>query len=706
MSTLALVLSAALAIVTDGKPNVRLEHDGSPQAQAAAELIQRHVVRIARTALPDQGTAAAVRFESSTFEGYRRRTVDGDLVIDGRYPLLAAYDILRDWGCRFDSDEPFVPQAATLTIAPKTWKHDRPLVLEAHRFDPAYPATGLSIRGIDNYKPEATDPPYELRVISTTFDDFLPVELFEQHPAYFAFRNGKRAARGNFALTNADARKEYIRRVREWLAAHPHVDVLGIWPEQTIVWCEESLAVGANHAYALLWREVAAALPDRRFEILASGPTLRPPQAGVPDNVEVRLVTTSLPDLNLLRPIASQPLNDVARAWEVRGAKVLLEIDGAPRRWCGLPWPCHEAVRGDARRFAGAILVHPRRDLAEIWHRPDARVAVNEEMAALIERARTVRSGGDPKDAALLWPAVEGVDPTSLGARMGAVERDLARARNATLPEAERRQALNAGWFGFRALVHDLGDEHGSTYRGLRLRDFREGFRLLLPQGATTRIGGAQVSETPDVVDIETAQLKLGIDQRTGLVTRVQRKVATGWGENLAGEDGRMFAVVALGSRIDRRAGWVRVRAGEDGGVRIELGGRLHRGGPRWSSVLTLDGSSARIGQTATVAATGGIAVGCQFGTQAFDEWVCPSYAREGRFEQPTKARQASFRLVPGAVLYARKAPRGTGLALRLPGGGVGAVVDGEQGTIISTSSGARLAVEWIVFNSNHELAH
>jgi len=702
LSAITLIL-AAVAVVTDGRPVARLEHDGSAGARAAVELIQRHVVRMAKTALPDKGAAHALRFVTSPFHGYRRRIVDGNIVIDGRYPLLAAYDVLRDWGCRFDGEVPFVPESTSLALEPKTWANDRPLGIEADRLDPSYPATALAVRGLENYRSTAGPPSYELRVASTTFDDFLPPDLLDQHPEFFALRNGKRVARGNFALTNAEARKHYIERMGVWLDAHPEVDVLGLWPEVTTVWCEESAALGHAEAYARLWRDAAHAFPKRRFEILATGLTLKPPQGRIPPNVQVRFRPGR--DASLLQPIATQSIAKFVRAWKLRGAEVLLEIDGSPATWCGLPWPCHDAVRGDAHAFAGAILVNPQRPLAELWHRPKARIAIDEEMAALLTRARTLRSWGDPRDTALLWPATEGAARTALGARMGEVERGVARAQRADVTTAERRESISAAWFGFRALVHDLGETNGRTYRRLRERDFRAALEALLPDGAETKVGSASVRETFDRVVVELPRLRLGIDRRTGLVTELRRRLSGKWSGNLAGDQGRMFAVVALGSRTDRVAGMVRVRAGAEGTIRIESGGRLHRGGPRWTSVLTLDGSSARIGQVATVDAKGGIAVGCQFGPNSFDEWICPAYAREGRFTRPKKSRQASFRLVPGAILYCRKAPRGIGLALRLPNGGIGAVVDGDESTIISTSTSARLVAEWIVFTHEQELA-
>ena len=233
----------------------------------------------------------------------------------------------------------------------------------------------------------------------------------------------------------------------------------------------------------------------------------------------------------------------------------------------------------------------------------------------------------------------------------------------------------------------------------------------LLPDGAEQRVGGATVRETFDRVMVENARLRIVIERRTGTVVELRRRLARAWSDNLAGDSGRMFAVVGLGSKIDRREGEVRVTALAKGGVRVELSGRLHRGGPKWRSELSFDDSSPRIRQEAFVSAagdgsvSGGVAVGCRFPPAVFDEWVCPTYARKGRFTHPDKPRQASFRLVPQSILYCRKAPRGIGVALRMPYGGVAAIVDDENSSILSTTTKSRIRVEWIVFTHEGELA-
>jgi len=105
------------------------------------------------------------------------------------------------------------------------------------------------------------------------------------------------------------------------------------------------------------------------------------------------------------------------------------------------------------------------------------------------------------------------------------------------------------------------------------------------------------------------------------------------------------------------------------------------------------------------VDATGGIATGCRFAPKAWDHWICPSYAREGKFEAPAEPRQASFYLVPAETVFVRRGARGIGLALRMPNGGTAAIIDGPDSSLLTTTRGARLTVEWILFAQTSELA-
>jgi hypothetical protein len=696
----ALLLAASLDVVVAGEARVHLETDGTPAARFAGDLLKRHAVLIAGTALPEQGGGAVLRFERDDTAGYAIHLRSSGAVVRGGDLVRAAYDILESWGCRFDGGEPVLPRKKDLRLETREWRPERVLYVE--KFDPSIPARGIAVRGLAAYRAEelarARELGYRVRVASTSFDDFLPPELFAKHPTWFAGRRGKREARGNFALQNGGARAAYLDRLGEWLRAHSEVDCVGIWPEVTTVWDEEALTHGAPESYALLWREAAARYPDRRFEILATGLTLKPPPGQVPGNVDVRLRAGR--DASGLQGVKGQALEEVVRAWEVRGARVVLEIDAAPDAWCGMPWPCHAAVRADARRFAAAVLRGGGHAHARIWRDPDTPLAATD--ADLSRRARGVRSWGHPADAADLF-----FDQRSgIAFRIGAVERLYRVAANEEHNLEERRSAAADAYLGYRAILAHLPRPDAETYRRYRARDYRRLLEGLLPDGSVEHnVGPARVREGFDSVEIETDRLRLGLDRRTATVVSVRFKQGKEWSANLAGERGRYFAVAALAVKTERTEGEVSVSSPETGRVRIDLQGRLSRGGPRWSSTLSYSNASGLVRQVAQVETPGGIVAGCRWKGPVYDRWVCPPYAREGRLNDPAEAPPRGFRLVPGTLLYCRDGERGAGLALRLPRGGVASLAQGEATTLLATGRGRRIEVDWIVFTHRAELA-
>jgi hypothetical protein len=531
-------------------------------------------------------------------------------------------------------------------------------------------------------------------VASTTFDDFLPPELFEAHPDWFALRDGKRVPRGNFALRNPEARAAYLDRLEGWLATHPEVAVVGLWPEVTTVWDEEALAAGAAESYALLYREAAARFPGRRFEILATGLTLRPPEGAVPPGVEVRFRPGT--DGSALQGIAGQEIDLVARAWEARGARLVLEIDAQPSSWCGMPWPCHDAIRENASRFGAAVLRGGTGVHARIWRDPGA-WSPGPPLASLLERARSVRSWGHPSDAADLF------DDASLAGRIGAIERLF---RVAARPEGDREErstALADAYLGFQAVVRDLPPHDGATYRLYRAREIRRLFEELLPQGVAYEVGPAKVREDLERIELETDRLRLVIDRGRAAVVGVQRKVGQEWSPDLAGGDGHYFGVVALETATERADGEVDVTSPDTGRLRVALSGRLQPGGPRWSSVLEISGASGKVRQEARVEVDGGLAVGCRWKGPVFDRWVCPAYVAEGRLPDDP-ARRATFHLVAGTLLYCRRGEEGPGLALRAAEGLTATLVPGESPMLVATGPGRRLRVDWILFTDPGEL--
>lgn len=678
----ALLLIAAVELVAGGEARLRVETDGSEAAKFAAEVLRKHVVLMTGVALPATGTLPPLRFQSTRREGYAVRPEGSGVVVEGRDLARAAYDLLEAWGCRFETEH--VPKREGLSIEAREWRPKRELWVERSEFDPSIAGTGVAIHGLASYLPErfrlAIRLGYPLRVCSESFDDFLPPSHFEEHPEWFALRQGERAARGNFALTNPAARSAYLDALGLWLEAHPEVAVTGIWPEVTTVWSEESLAIGAPAAYALLWREAAARFPGRKFEILATGLTLRPPEGRVPANVEVRLRPGR--EASGLQGIAGQEIEAVVRAWEVRGARVVLEIDAAPESWCGMPWPCHDAIRADAGRFGAAVLRGGGHLHARLWRFPDERRGD----LALLDRARGVASWGHPRDAAdLFFDESQG-----LAFRIAAVERLLRIAEKDSDPVAAADVFL-----GYRAILGSLEPRAARAYRRFRQRDVRRMTERLLPGGAERRLGPALLRETFDRVEVETDLLRLVVDRDQAAVISLQRKTRGAWGPSLCAA---AFDVVALKVRAERAGGSVELSSPGAGLLRIDLRGKLRPGGPAWRSRLDLKSGSGIVQQTSEVECAGGIAVGCVWKESGspFDRWVCPPHAMEGR-----SAEKAPTLPIPaGGLVYLRDGEEGLGLAARLTHGGSVTL----KGGVVATRPGKTIMVDWIVFSLTSEL--
>jgi hypothetical protein len=678
----SILLVAALEIVSAGRPRARIEADESAAARHAADLVRRYVVLISGVALPRAGALPPLRFESDRRPGYVIEVGTTAAVVRGKDPVRGAYDLLARWGCRFHPET--VPKRKDLAVEPAEWRPTRRLWIEAEQFDPALPAHGLAWHGLGTYRPgrfaQARALGYSVRVASESFDDFLPVRHFELHPEWFALRSGKREARGNFALTNAEARRAYLDALAGWLQAHAEADVVGIWPEVTSVWCEESVAFGPAEAYALLWREAAARFPDRRFEILATGLTLRPPAGRVPDNVEVRLRPGR--DASGLQGVAGQALGVVAKAWEARGATVVLEIDAAPESWCGLPWPCHDAVRANADRFVAAVLRGGGPVHARLWRDP----ATRRGPEALLDRAARVSSWGHPRDAGKLFFEPE----QGIAFRIGATERllDIAmRDRDAL--------AANDVWTNYVGVLSDLPPDRARIYKRYRARDMRRMLNELLPKGATRTVGPASVTESFEQIVIETDTLRLVIDRAQAAVVSLKRRARDNWGPELCGS---AFDVVALDVKAARAEGVVDLSSPATGRLRIDLRGQLRPGGPGWRSRLDLRSGSALIKQAAEVSARGPIALGCTFDKTVFDRWVCPPYAAEGPLTGPAR----SLPLPPRTLLYLlRRGELRAGLAVRLPRGG--RVTPMDEGLVV-TGPARAMQAEWIVFLDQGEL--
>jgi len=695
----ALLLLAAIELVQGGLAVLRLEHDGDAVAVRAASILRHHVTLITGAALPETGAGPALRFERTTAPGYAIRPDGSGAVVAGRDLVRAAYDLLETWGCDFVGPAPRLPRRTDLQVAPGEWRPARTLTWEDSEPLPHLPIDGVSVRGPDSYDrqrdplvTEAARHGWRLRVVSPGFDPFLPAARAEEHPDWFALRGGRREARGNFCLSNRAARAACLDGVAAWWEAHPEVESLGLWPEATVVWCEcgTCAALGPEEAYALLWRAAAERFAPRSIEILASGATLRPPSGRIPQGIEVRLAPGR--DGCGLHGVldATCPRNQeaIVAAWRARGARLLLEIDASPAPWCGLPWPCLDAIRASAPHFSSGVVRGGGALHARAWRDPQRDPGMDSADAALHERARDLHSWGDARDAAALFAG-------DAGGAAGAV----ARAERA-LAAGDAAAALFAYHDALRILP-DAGAKGFARYRGA---EFRRVVEAQLPQGASREIGPARVRETFDRLVIETRLLRLVVDRREARVVGVARRIAGEWSADFAGEGGVFFSVAALGTPADRREGRVSLTSPAEGRLLLELRGLSPDGEQVWSPRLEFGGASPLIVQRARVEEAGGLAAGCRWKGGGLDHWICPPHAAEGRIER--KGRRSVFPLPAGTLFYCRAGERGAGLAARLPRGGLASLDDAEQTTLALTHLGREAEIEWIVLAGQADLGH
>jgi hypothetical protein len=289
---------------------------------------------------------------------------------------------------------------------------------------------------------------------------------------------------------------------------------------------------------------------------------------------------------------------------------------------------------------------------------------------------------------------------------VGAVERLYRIAADEAGDAEARRSAAADLLLGYLAVRRELAGAARASYDRHRGRAYGALVAALLPEGVERTAGPARVRETPERVEVETDRLWLGIDRRSASVVSLKRKLARGFGDDLAGGEGAFFAVVALAERTDRIEGEVTVEEHGDA-ARIELTGRLRPGGPRWRSTLDLSGGSATVRQVASVEVDGGLASGCAWKGKVFDRWVCPPYAAEGLLEGEGSGEPPKNLALPeGTFLYCRAGERGVGLAARLPDGGIVSLLARDVTTLVAGHPASRsLRIDWVVFTDNAELA-
>ena len=200
-----------------------------------------------------QAQAAALKLTPGKVEQVAVRTLGGRLYLAGNQPrgaLYAVYSFLqRDLGVRWlwpGPDGEFI-------LARERWA----LPELSYNHTPAYPYRGFHLCG-DYYRaPDAevfrewmarnfiniyrhAAPLAEKRrgfySMWSSHNVFLPKEVFDRHPEYFAEVGGKRYA-DNICFSSPEVDKLIAGSTAEYVRKHPQLDILSLFPRDTTTYC-------------------------------------------------------------------------------------------------------------------------------------------------------------------------------------------------------------------------------------------------------------------------------------------------------------------------------------------------------------------------------------------------------------------------------------------------------------------------------------
>jgi len=105
------------------------------------------------------------------------------------------------------------------------------------------------------------------------YENYLhPDDFFDEHPEWFALVKGKRSRDPHhvFETGNPQALRTFTRRVADYVAAHPEIDILSLWPPDIVTWgtSPESLAQGSpSRRQAIVTRATNRALKRRKLPV-------------------------------------------------------------------------------------------------------------------------------------------------------------------------------------------------------------------------------------------------------------------------------------------------------------------------------------------------------------------------------------------------------------------------------------------------------
>lgn len=125
------------------------------------------------------------------------------------------------------------------------------------------------------------------------YPNFLPQDkYFAQHPEWFGMQDGKRTAdpRVVFSTSNPEAVRTFVANVESYLAAHPEIDILDVWPPDGVIWSDApaDVALGSPAERQMLLlnhlaQDLKPQFPRLRLQFIAYESYTVPPVKNKPD---------------------------------------------------------------------------------------------------------------------------------------------------------------------------------------------------------------------------------------------------------------------------------------------------------------------------------------------------------------------------------------------------------------------------------------
>ena len=200
-----------------------------------------------------------------------------------------------------------------------------------------------------------------------SMDSLVPRELFNEHPEYFPFINGKRVdGYVQRCLSNPDVLKMATDRVRQWLTEHPDATIISVSQNDTGKWCqcdrckalddaEGSPAASLLQFVNAIAENIERDYPNIRIDTLAYQYTRKPPKTIRPrPNVIIRLCSI---ECCFSHPLAScvsqrnQRFRDDIMAWQPVAPKLYVWDYTTDFGHYQQPYPNFDALQPNVQFF-------------------------------------------------------------------------------------------------------------------------------------------------------------------------------------------------------------------------------------------------------------------------------------------------------------------------------------------------------------------